>query len=323
MRSLVIYYSKSGNTAVVANTIKKEYKSHVKEITDYTSHRSVADYLFPSLIDSASITPNKVDIDYYEIIFIGTPVWFGSITPAIKKIIDNIDFKNKNIILFNTMKEIGGDLAIKKMAKLVKKQNGNVVGAFSIITKGSTNDIVECTQEALQHLELTWRGELKMTSIIIYSSNKKIKFITKIISEKINSKIVEIKDLNKKSGLFSNIKNNINALRSNETEIKPESIDLSKEDLIIIGSPSTFGNISPAISTFIDKNSFKNKNVIIFTTTNSRQGYDVLNQMKKKIEEKEGIIVNSFIMRVNNKSDEELKLNTLKVIKQLDLDLYT
>ena len=45
--------------------------------------------------------------------------------------------------------------------------------------------------------------------------------------------------------------------------------------------------------------------------------------MKKKIENNGGIILNSFIMRVNNKSENEIKINTLKIIKELDLDLYS
>lgn len=162
-----------------------------------------------------------------------------------------------------------------------------------------------------------------MTSIIIFSSNKKTKFISGIIQEKIYSDIVEIKDLNKKTGFLGNLQNNYNALRSNNTEIHPETIDLTSYDLIIIGSPSTFGGISPAISTFIDKNSFENKNIIMFTTTNSRQGYDVLKSMKNKLESKGGRIINSFIMRVNNKSEDELRINTLKIIRDLDLDLYS
>ncbi len=155
MRSLVIYYSKTGNTGIVANTIKKEVGAHVKEVLDYTNQRTVMDYMFTSLIDSASIEPQKIDINYYETIFIGTPVWLGSITPAIKKIIDNTDFKNKNIILFNTMKGIGGDVAIKRLSRLVKKHNGNVVGAFSIKTNGSKRDIVNCTRKALKDFNLT------------------------------------------------------------------------------------------------------------------------------------------------------------------------
>lgn len=154
MRSLIIYYTKSGNTGLAAHIIKRELKAHVREITDFTNHRSVLEYMFPNLIDSASISPAKLDIDYYETIFIGTPVWFGSMAPAIKKLIDNMDFKNKNIILFNTMKGLGGDIAIKRMAKHVRKHNGNVIGAFSIITRGDDYDIMDDTRAAIKDLNL-------------------------------------------------------------------------------------------------------------------------------------------------------------------------
>ena len=155
MRSLVIYYSRTGNTEVVAKTIKHTLGAHAKEITDFTSNRTTTEYIFTSLLDSASISPRKIDIDYYETIFIGSPVWLGSITPAIKKIIDNTDFKNKNVVLFNTMKEVGGDIAIRRMARLVRKHNGNVISAFSIITKGTKEDIQESTRLALSDMNLT------------------------------------------------------------------------------------------------------------------------------------------------------------------------
>ncbi|WP_084790405.1 flavodoxin [Methanosphaera sp. WGK6] len=154
MRSLIIFYSRTGKTLTVANTIKEALGSHVKEITDFTTNRSVLDYMFTSVIDSASINPRKVDIDYYETIFIGTPVWIGAMTPAIKKIIDNIDFKNKNVILFNTYKKIGEDIAMKRMAKLVKKHNGNVIGGFSVPTIGTNEDIIDYTTLALEEFNL-------------------------------------------------------------------------------------------------------------------------------------------------------------------------
>lgn len=162
-----------------------------------------------------------------------------------------------------------------------------------------------------------------MTSIIIYSSNNKIKTISNTLAEKTESDIQEIRDLQKKNGIFNNIRNNFNALRSQHTHIEPETIDLKRYDLIIIGCPSTFGGLSPAMNTFISKNEFNNKNIIIYTTTNTGKGYDVLKQMKEKLELKGAHIINSFIMRVNNKSDEELKINTIKLIKELDIDLYT
>lgn len=162
-----------------------------------------------------------------------------------------------------------------------------------------------------------------MSLLIIHSIGKEINFISKIINEKYpDSKIIEIKDLNKKNGFLSNLRNNYNAILSNNTLISPERVDFSDVNLILLGSPSTFGNISPAISTFIQNNDFSDKNVIIYTTTNSKQGTGVLKQMKKLVEKKGANVVNSFIIRVNDKTDRDLMVNTIKLLPQLDIDLY-
>lgn len=162
-----------------------------------------------------------------------------------------------------------------------------------------------------------------MTAIIVYSIGKKMKFISKIIANKNTCELVEVKDITKKDeGILNSIKNTFTG-NDTKIEIEPPYIDFSDYDLILIGSPSNNGKISPAISTIINNCNFKNKNVIIYTTSTSRHGYDVLNRMKKKIEEKNAYILNSFIIKIGNKSDDELKINTLKVLKELDLDLYT
>ena len=154
MRSIVIFYSRSGKTYTVANEIKHALNSHFREIIDYTSNRSTFEYLFPTIFDSASIEPRKIDIDYYDTIIIGTPVWFGSLTPAIKKFIDNMDFKNKNIILFNTMKSKGGHLAMSRLVKHVKNHNGNIITTFTIKTNGSKENIIKRTHKSLKDLNL-------------------------------------------------------------------------------------------------------------------------------------------------------------------------
>lgn len=162
-----------------------------------------------------------------------------------------------------------------------------------------------------------------MTAIIVYSIGKKMKFVSKIIAQKSNSELIEVKDLNKKDeGILNSIKKSFTGFDT-KIEIEPPYIDFSDYDLILIGSPSNSGKISPAISTIIDNCDFKNKNIIIYTTSTSRHGYDVLNRMKKKIEEKNAYVLNSFIIKIGNKSDDELKINTLKILKELDLDLYT
>lgn len=162
-----------------------------------------------------------------------------------------------------------------------------------------------------------------MSVIIVFSSGKEIRLISHVMAERIECETIEIKDLKRKNGIINNIISNYNAVRYNKTNIEPEHMNFDKNNLILIGTPSTMGNPSPAIITFIENNNFKNKNIILFTTTNSMQGHSILNDMKKRIEKKGGIIINSFIMRVNNKSEDELKNNTLLVLHKLDIDLYS
>lgn len=154
MRNLVLFYSKTGNTALVAQTIKNELKSHVKELNDFSHNKTGIEYLFPTIFESASVNHYNFDIDYYETIFIGTPVWISSLTPAISEMIKNVDFKGKNVVLFNTMKFYGGHNAIRRMAKLVRKSNGNVIAAFTIKTNTSNEDIVKNTISAINAIDL-------------------------------------------------------------------------------------------------------------------------------------------------------------------------
>lgn len=161
-----------------------------------------------------------------------------------------------------------------------------------------------------------------MPQIVIYSSNKKLKYISTLIAQRIEAEIVEVKDTKKRSGFFNNIRNNYNALRLKSTEIEPQSIDFKEYDLVMLASPSTLGNPSPAILTLIENSDFEGSKVIIYTTTESTNAKGVLKELKKRIEQKGGEIVNTFIMYVNNKTDEELKITTIKVLSQLDIDLY-
>lgn len=155
MRSLTIYYSKSGNTRLVANTLKSELKTHRLEVIDLWDNKTLSELLFPTIRNSSQLKPNGITVDsYYETVFIGTPVYFASVTPAIAQFIKNSDFQGKDIILFNTFKYMGYEHSIRRLSKLVKKSNGNVVHAFSIKCNGNKEDIINCTKKAVKELSI-------------------------------------------------------------------------------------------------------------------------------------------------------------------------
>ncbi|RAP54309.1 MAG: hypothetical protein BZ137_02950 [Methanosphaera sp. rholeuAM130] len=155
MRSLTIYYSKSGNTRTVANTLKSELKTHRLEIVDLWENKTLSELLLPTIRNSAQILPDGIVVDpYYEVVFIGTPVYFGSVTPAIAKFIRNTDFQGKDVIVFNTFKYMGYENSLRRLAKLVKKSNGNIIRAFSIQCNGNQENIIESTKRAIEELNI-------------------------------------------------------------------------------------------------------------------------------------------------------------------------
>jgi hypothetical protein len=88
------------------------------------------------------------------------------------------------------------------------------------------------------------------------------------LQDTLQADIIEVKDLRKRSGKWGFFKTAIASLFGKLTKIEPEHPDLSSYPNIILGSPIWTGKLSMAIRTLIDKNSFEDKKVVIFTTTN-------------------------------------------------------
>ena len=63
---------------------------------------------------------------------------------------------------------------------------------------------------------------------------------------------------------------------------------------------------------FISHNNFTNKNIILFATMMSSGGEETVDIMKKLIEDKDGIVVNSFV--IATKTDDITDV-TLKAIR--------
>lgn len=104
-RVLVVYFSRSNNTELMAMEIAKHYNAQLVRLNADKYRIGFYGWL-NALRDAqtkhAEITPEKIDLSSYETIFIGSPIWWYSPAPPAWQFINNNDFSNKNIILFNT-----------------------------------------------------------------------------------------------------------------------------------------------------------------------------------------------------------------------------
>ena len=106
MKALVVYYSRTGNTKSVAEEIAAELGADVDEVVDLKKREGRMGYLSAS-IDATSnretnISETKKNPADYDLIVIGTPVWFYSPSSAIRTYIAKHDVSGKNVALFFT-----------------------------------------------------------------------------------------------------------------------------------------------------------------------------------------------------------------------------
>ncbi len=106
MNQLVIYYSRTGTTKIVAEKVAGMINADIEEIIDKKSRAGVLGYLSGGK-DAAQkkltdIEPLKKDPTAYELVVVGTPVWVGTMAPAIRTILSDCKGKFKKLAFFTT-----------------------------------------------------------------------------------------------------------------------------------------------------------------------------------------------------------------------------
>jgi flavodoxin len=107
MKSLVVYYTRTGNAKFVAETIAAELGSDTEEIVDQKKRAGPLGWVSAGRDSTqekeAQIVPTKLSPQNYDLIIIGTPIWAWRPTPAIRTYLKQNDLSGKKIALFFTM----------------------------------------------------------------------------------------------------------------------------------------------------------------------------------------------------------------------------
>ena len=105
---LIAYYSYSGNTKEVAEAIQKEIGGDLFEIkaegTYPDEYRPMTEQAKKE-IDAGfrpKLTTSVADMAQYDIVFIGSPNWWGTITPQVSSFLESYDLSGKTVIPFVT-----------------------------------------------------------------------------------------------------------------------------------------------------------------------------------------------------------------------------
>lgn len=106
MKTLVVFYSRTGTSWKIAQEIAKSINADLEELIDQKNRRGIIGYI-KSGIDAiqkkrASLKQTEKDPSAYDLVVLGTPVWISNLsTPMRTYVDDNKKLLNK-IALFCT-----------------------------------------------------------------------------------------------------------------------------------------------------------------------------------------------------------------------------
>jgi flavodoxin len=106
MKTLVVYYSYEGNTGFIAEQIKTAASADILrlELADDKKRSGLSKYIWGGrqvfAHEKPALKPYTVQIEPYDLIIIGGPVWAGAIAPALNSFLAQTKIENKKIALF-------------------------------------------------------------------------------------------------------------------------------------------------------------------------------------------------------------------------------
>ena len=118
-KALVLYYSQTGTTKMVAEALQQALGADIEEIVvvdpydpDFNAtitrgQKEMSEGNFPEL---QPLTSNLQD---YDVIFLGYPVWFGTYANPIETLLKTVDFSGKKVVPFCTFGSGGLDTSTK------------------------------------------------------------------------------------------------------------------------------------------------------------------------------------------------------------------
>ncbi|MBR1753260.1 flavodoxin [bacterium] len=108
IKTLVAYFSWSGNTKGIAEKIQEFSNSDIFRIETskpYPKNYNDTAYGIAKEQHEQGIKPelkSNGDVSKYDVIFVGTPAWWYSMAPAVKTFLENNDFNGKKVVPFIT-----------------------------------------------------------------------------------------------------------------------------------------------------------------------------------------------------------------------------
>lgn len=126
VKTLIVVYSNTGNTLKLAEILSNEFESETLEIKDRRNRKGLIGFLragFDAITSNVTIIE---DFDYelseYDLVIIGTPIWAGRLTPAVRTFLIGNSEVLPEVAFFTTHAGGGSSKALLQLEELAGKE---------------------------------------------------------------------------------------------------------------------------------------------------------------------------------------------------------
>jgi menaquinone-dependent protoporphyrinogen IX oxidase len=103
MKYLVAYYSRTGNIKTIGMAIGKALSADIDEIIDKKNRAGIVNWIRAgrdAMAKKLTEIQSEKNPQDYDVIVIGSPIWAGNPTPALRTYLTTHDLKGKKVAFF-------------------------------------------------------------------------------------------------------------------------------------------------------------------------------------------------------------------------------
>lgn len=164
-RTAVVYFSRSGNTALAARHVAMRLNAQLfpLEAPDYqlglgglANALTDANALKEKPEALPDITPRTIDLTPFDTVWLGSPVWLYSPAPPIWAFVEHNRFDGQHVVLFNTLNSHVGDDHVARLKAKVMQRGASSFEHRHVIRGRMTQQL--SSEQMLEAIDKEWFG---------------------------------------------------------------------------------------------------------------------------------------------------------------------
>jgi len=165
-RTLVVVYSRTGNTFSAAKEIARYFDADMLKIEAPQYAKTIEGQMHASEdadneVTTTPIQHDVVDLSRYDLIVLCSPTWWFRPAPPLWSFVENHDFSGKPVFLMMTGNSRYKEELTEKFAALVAKRNGNYLDMLfirrgRIYWQKTPDEVNQEVREALDNRRTQW-----------------------------------------------------------------------------------------------------------------------------------------------------------------------